>query len=322
MVEQIESSMSQIATLNEILEQRVAERTQKLQETNRELSETLRQLRTTQRQLVKLEKEALEVQMAGGFAHEMRNALAGAVIMLDTVFREGQTIAEETMGILQEIFTMFHSQIAPHDKASLIEGFAAVERNEQQVDEVLRRVEQYVQAALQTTNLILEYAKIGKAKTGNEYVNLNDLCEDILAEHRQTFQQDHIQAALTGKVFHPIKGWKNHFHAIINNLVANARDELVNIPNRNRMIEIGLSEEDHVQIVTVKDNANGISEENQQGIFEPFFYTKPDSGLGLGLSFVSKLVPMYRGTIDVTSDIGKGTIFRVTFPIEEEFHAE
>ncbi len=322
MVEQIESSMSQIAALNEILEQRVAERTQKLQETNRELSEALNQLRTTQRQLVNLEKEALEVQMAGGFAHEMRNALAGAVIMLDTVFKEGQTIAEETMGILQATFAMFHHQIPSHDRVSLIEGFAAVEHNEQQVDEVLRRVEHYVQAALQTTKLILEYAKIGKAKTGREYVNLKDLCEDILAEHHQTFQQDQIQAALTGEVFRPIKGLKNHFHSIINNLVTNARDELVNISSQNRMIEIGLREEDHVQIVTVTDNANGISEENQLRIFDPFFSTKPEAGIGLGLSFVSKLVPMYRGTIDVTSDIGKGTTFRVTFPIAEEFHEE
>ncbi|HYR02345.1 MAG TPA: ATP-binding protein [Syntrophobacteria bacterium] len=69
--------------------------------------------------------------------------------------------------------------------------------------------------------------------------------------------------------------------------------------------------------VRVSDNGCGISDENLQRIFEPFFSTKKDSGgTGLGLSITYGLVQRLGGQIAVESELGKGTTFTVTLPVE------
>ena len=66
----------------------------------------------------------------------------------------------------------------------------------------------------------------------------------------------------------------------------------------------------------VRDAAwEGGAKKHLPKIFEPFFSTKPTTGVGLGLSFVSKLVPMYHGTIAVNRELGKGTTFTLAFPL-------
>ena len=65
--------------------------------------------------------------------------------------------------------------------------------------------------------------------------------------------------------------------------------------------------------ITVEDNGNGISEENESKIFEPKFTTK-SSGMGLGLAMVKNIVETYKGNITFTSQQGLGTTFTVTFP--------
>jgi len=66
--------------------------------------------------------------------------------------------------------------------------------------------------------------------------------------------------------------------------------------------------------IEVKDNGPGISEDDIERIFSPFFTTKPQ-GTGLGLSIVRKLVDAHDGIIDAMSSPGRGTTFRVTLPV-------
>jgi two-component system nitrogen regulation sensor histidine kinase GlnL len=64
----------------------------------------------------------------------------------------------------------------------------------------------------------------------------------------------------------------------------------------------------------VHDNGPGISEDDLERIFSPFFTTKPQ-GTGLGLSIVRKVVDAHDGIIDATSAPGRGTTFRVSLPM-------
>jgi PAS domain S-box-containing protein len=69
--------------------------------------------------------------------------------------------------------------------------------------------------------------------------------------------------------------------------------------------------------IEVADTGSGIQKENLNRIFEPFFTTKPvGKGTGLGLSLSYSIVLKHHGRIDVASEVGKGTTFRVTLPIE------
>jgi signal transduction histidine kinase len=67
-------------------------------------------------------------------------------------------------------------------------------------------------------------------------------------------------------------------------------------------------------IVRVEDNGPGIPADIQPRIFEPFFSTKPSSGIGLGLGVVRKLVALYEGRISVESVVGHGTCFTIVLP--------
>ena len=67
----------------------------------------------------------------------------------------------------------------------------------------------------------------------------------------------------------------------------------------------------------VSDTGSGIPEEIRQKVFDPFFTTKPvGKGTGLGLSLSYGIVQKHHGQIEVRSEVGKGSTFRITLPIK------
>jgi signal transduction histidine kinase len=66
--------------------------------------------------------------------------------------------------------------------------------------------------------------------------------------------------------------------------------------------------------VTVEDTGQGMPRELRERIFEPFFTTK-QAGTGLGLFVSQRIVQAHGGTIDVTSEEGIGTCFRIRLPV-------
>lgn len=72
--------------------------------------------------------------------------------------------------------------------------------------------------------------------------------------------------------------------------------------------------------IIIKDTGKGIDEQNLNQIFMPYFTTRPD-GTGLGLPFVLKTVEDHEGTVSVSSEVGKGTSFILTFPLIEQNYA-
>ncbi len=70
-------------------------------------------------------------------------------------------------------------------------------------------------------------------------------------------------------------------------------------------------------VLEIKDTGRGISEEDRVFIFNPFFTTKP-SGTGLGLAITHKIIQEHNGSIEVESEIDRGSIFKIFIPIKEE----
>jgi hypothetical protein len=69
--------------------------------------------------------------------------------------------------------------------------------------------------------------------------------------------------------------------------------------------------------VSFKDTGIGIPKERMGKLFTPFFTTKA-KGMGVGLSICKKFVENHRGTIEVESEVGKGTVFTAKLPIHQE----
>lgn len=98
---------------------------------------------------------------------------------------------------------------------------------------------------------------------------------------------------------------------VVTNLVKNATQAMIDQPSPRILVTVA-SEGNNVKI-SVADNGIGIADDFTEKIFEPKFTTK-SSGMGLGLGMVKNIVETFNGTIDFTSQPGKGTVFTVIFP--------
>jgi signal transduction histidine kinase len=110
---------------------------------------------------------------------------------------------------------------------------------------------------------------------------------------------------------------RNQIQQVIVNLCNNAIDAM---PGSGKLVVRTLMSridgKEYVEI-QVQDNGTGIPKELQAKIFEPFFTTKEvGKGTGLGLSLVYEIVQKHQGKIELDSEIGKGSIFKILLPVK------
>ncbi|PQJ11451.1 hybrid sensor histidine kinase/response regulator [Flavipsychrobacter stenotrophus] len=95
------------------------------------------------------------------------------------------------------------------------------------------------------------------------------------------------------------------------NIVINAIEAMA---EGEGMLVINIDHNDKYAILTITDNGAGISEENISRLFEPYF-TQKRNGVGLGLTFTLNILQAHKAIIEVTSELGKGTVFTISFPL-------
>ncbi|MCK5096810.1 MAG: response regulator [Desulfobacteraceae bacterium] len=169
-----------------------------------------------------------------------------------------------------------------------------------------------------------------------EIISLNKVISNLEKMIRRLIGEDIKIKIQTGQDVPYLKADPNQIEQILINLIVNARDainqktdkagdKLITIETGTKYLDDSFVDKHldsrsgvHVYFY-VSDSGVGISDDIKQNIFEPFFTTKETGkGTGLGLSTVYGIVKQNNGNIFVYSEPGKGTTFKIYWPITEE----
>ena len=176
--------------------------------------------------------------------------------------------------------------------------------------------------AAELTNQLLTFSR--RQVTDVVPLDLNTVIHDAEPLLRRLAGED-VQLVITpGLQLARSEGDVSQTNQVLMNLVVNARDAMpgggrIDIATENQTVNGSgshppeLTPGDYV-VLSVTDTGAGMSAETRQQIFEPFFSTKGEAGTGLGLSTVYGIVRQRQGAIDVWSEPGQGSRFRIFLP--------
>ncbi|NHC06462.1 ATP-binding protein [Azonexus fungiphilus] len=289
------------------LEAQVAERTGALEQANRqlareheELSELLRKVEAAQQQVLQSEKMAAIGQLAAGVAHEINNPVGFVNSNLGTL--KGYTAH------LLELVDAYESgqpeAIARARQKADLEFLredlpALISESQDGLDRVTRIV-QDLKDFSRVDQAERQHADLNAALSSTLNVVRNELKykADVIVELGELPEVDCVPAQL---------------NQVFMNLLVNAAQA---IPEHGKIFVRSGVDRDHVWF-EVEDTGTGMPPEVRQRIFEPFFTTKPvGKGTGLGLSISYDIVvKRHHGRLDVASEPGRGTRFRIWLPV-------
>jgi PAS domain S-box-containing protein len=189
----------------------------------------------------------------------------------------------------------------------------------------LRELQQASGKAAALTQQLLAFGRRQVLQSKN--LNLNEIIEKLMPMLSRLIRENVRFEFLPGSSLGSVKADPNEIERVLVNLAVNAQDAMprggrLTISTLNRRVQrkqaLQTDEIEPGEYVTfaVTDTGIGIDRETQARVFEPFFTTKtPDPGAGLGLSVVYGVVRQSGGYIQIESEPGQGSTFRVYLPL-------
>ncbi len=177
--------------------------------------------------------------------------------------------------------------------------------------QLIEKVVKQTFRASEIVNNLLNFSRTGAADFTE--VNLNAVVEEVLTLVAHPFRTAQVQVTRNLQPELPsVLGSNNKLQQVFLNLFLNARDAMPS----GGVVEVRTAAFNGSVEVEIIDTGAGIPQENLHRIFDPFFTTKSlGRGTGLGLSVSYGIVKEHAGKVDVRSTPGKGTSFRLEFPV-------
>jgi len=175
---------------------------------------------------------------------------------------------------------------------------------------------------LELINDLLDFSKIeaGKMELILEEFAIQDAINEIKETMIPLAMKKEIELNYSINVENPIIVADSvKFKQILYNLLSNA----IKFTDQGGSVTMGINTTDEIISVFVKDSGIGISPDDQNKLFNPFYQVDSSNareyeGTGLGLALVKNFVEMHGGEIWVESEVGKGSTFTFTIPIDPE----
>ncbi|CRM50343.1 Sporulation kinase E [Pseudomonas sp. 58 R 12] len=262
-------------------------------------------------QLVQSEKLASLGQLAAGVAHEINNPvgfISSNLSTLDGYFNQLQQILDA----YQRAETLIAAP-EQRDQLKALRTDLELEFLKEDIPILIKESKEGIGRVVQIVKDLKNFSRVDNDQTW-QFANLQqgiDSTLNIVASELK-YKADVVKnyGALP-----EIECLASQLNQVVMNLVINAAQAMG--PERGTITISNGVEGDNIWL-EVADNGCGIAPDAVQKIFDPFFTTKPvGEGTGLGLSLSYGIVKKHHGDISVSSELGKGTKFRVVLPIRQ-----
>lgn len=279
-----------------------------LKKQNKEIQLTLNKLQEMQQQLTQSEKMASVGQLAAGVAHEINNPIG---------------YINSNLTSLKNYIDNLLALVAIYEKAEATcantEQLAQIKAFKQKIDldylktDVLDLLEESHEGATRVKKIVQDLKDFSHLGGGDDWqwTNLHTGLESTL----NIVNSEIKYKAKIVKEFGDlpeVKCLPHQLNQVFMNLLINAAHAIEN----EGIITLRTGTENDRVWVEISDTGKGIAPEHQNKIFDPFFTTKPvGKGTGLGLSVSYTIIKKHQGEIQLTSQLGQGTTFRIILPI-------
>lgn len=228
------------------------------------------------------------------FSHEQKVASLG--FLATSVAHEMKNNLGSIRMILESILDSYYKDISDDDVQK----------------KYLNMIYNQIVMSVQIPERLLKLAKYSGEE--QEIIDINNSIDEVLSllDYEAKSNGVEIKKIFNSNAIYML-GNEADFKMIILNL---AQNSLKAMPSGG-LLEVELSKDKNNIVVGVKDTGVGIDNEKMQHIFEPFYSDGKSSkhhNIGLGLAIVKSLVDKVKGTIHVSSEVGKGTAFIIKFP--------
>ncbi|WP_406694958.1 ATP-binding protein [Singulisphaera sp. Ch08] len=295
-------------------EQELRRRTEQLTDANLRLRQTNEKLKEAQSQLIHSEKLASLGTLAAGMAHEINNPLAfassnvevlerelGTILRLLECYRSGWEILHQANPDLAGEIAQLEEQVdMPYLQENLLSMAQSTRKG-------LKRVAHTVQN-------LRGFAQLDRAEIGEIDVNL--AIDQSLSMLGDLLNRNQIEVVRRFAELPLLECAPAHMNQVFLNLLMNAMQAIEASGKSSGRLEVITGHQGELILVELADDGCGIPPDILSKIFDPFFTTKPiGRGTGLGLSLSHGIIAEHGGRVDVESEVGLGTRFRIQMPI-------
>jgi PAS domain S-box-containing protein len=259
----------------------------------KDLEEANNELRETQAQLVQSEKMASLGQLVAGIAHEINTPIGAASSMHNTLVRA----IDKLRAVLESDFP---DECA---KNKSVKSYLKV------IEDANKVIDTGTERVITIVRRLRSFARLDEAEL--KTVDIHEGLEDTLTLIHHEIKH-HINLKREYGDIPSIACYPGRLNQVFLNILNNARHAV----GEKGEITIRTYQKDYKVHIAISDDGIGISQEHLDRIFDPGFTTKGVGvGTGLGLSICFQIIQDHQGTIEVTSEPGKGTTFAIILPM-------
>jgi len=330
MLDQIQRGKKELQTTHDQLEMRVEQRTRQLSETNLELNREIAERRRAEKELEEAHQRLVETarragmaEIATGVLHNVGNVLnsvnVSAALVSDRLQSSKLSDLVRATEMIDQHADELDSFFTQDEKGKLLPDFLSMlaEHLNQERAAVLEELHDLANNLGHVKAIVAMQQSYAGVVGMVEAVSLADLLDDALKLNFSSFEKYDIEVLRRYVELPEVRVEKQKLLQILINLIANAKDSLIESTNRPRQMFLHIVRcgEDRLRI-DVSDNGVGIPKDNLTRIFSHGFTTKRH-GHGFGLHASANAAKEIGGRLRAQSDgPDRGATFRIEFPFE------